>query len=181
MKKFGVIIVILIINTLFIFFVFNNSLSTSTPYDNPYFVKKLTRNLFPEGWGFFTRNPREEMLYFLKNDNDKLIKMINPCSSSEYSFGLDRNCRSKSAELEVIISQINDSLWVTEDTSILLGKKKIFSIPKDTVTNFFYYPKITGNILIVKQKRLPWAWSKNRNNLKIPLKYIEIYVKRNKK
>lgn len=182
MKKIITVLLIIIINTSFLFFIINNSIPSGTPYDNPHIIKKITKNLFPEGWGFFTRDAREDNFSYYKKENLNFEKKTKPCSSAKYNFGLNRDCRAKSAELELLVKQIPDSLWRKKDMSFL---SKLNLLPRenriDTITNQFHYPRIEGNIILVKQERLPWAWSRNRKNLNIPIKYINIYVKRNKR
>src|SRR4030095_4783202 len=68
--------------------------------------------IIPEGWGFFTRNPRETdlYLYFLK-DKHWVMNPNAPISSCRNSFGLNRLPRAQSVELGMILSKINDTCW----------------------------------------------------------------------
>ena len=161
-----------------IFYILNNSLK-STAIDSPSWTKNFIHNFFPEGWGFFTRNPREESVNFIFiRKNDQALELgMNPCSSGEYAFGLNRDCRAKSAELDILIKQVPDSLWTTKRSVLnyqLIQKTPIL----DTIINYFHVPEIEGEVALIKQERLPWAWSKNHRTLNAPLSYVKVYVEK---
>jgi len=171
--------VLILMSFILCFIILNNSASSITAINNSAFVKKYTFKVFPQGWGFFTRNPRESLTKcYVFNDTFKDI--ITQCSSSKFIFGLDRTCRAKHAELEVLLSQVEDSLWkkkIIQKDSL----SKVFSNEKvlDTVFNVFHSPSVFGQVILVKEDRLPWAWSQKKFLINPPIKYAKVFVAKN--
>lgn len=142
--------------------------------------KQGVMSVVPEGWGFFTRNPREvdQHLYFYKNN--KWVRNPNsPISSWRNTFGLNRFPRAQSVELGMILSNINDTCWKT--ASINLEHNNISDIASIEVFNDSPYPTITGRICILQQEPIPWAWSWNKDELAMPSKYVIVDVKNRKR
>lgn len=176
-KYFTFILILLFFSLCFI--ILNNSTSSITAINNSAIIKKYTFKVFPQGWGFFTRNPRENLTKcYIFDESYKNI--ITQCSSSKYVFGLDRACRAKHAELEVLLSQVQDSLWkkrlIQKDSlSLVFSNEKLL----DTVVNVFHSPSIFGEVILVKEDRLPWAWSQKKFLINPPIKYAKVFVAKN--
>lgn len=161
--------VVLLIN------IFTSALPIHT---NRSFINKIiTSNAFPQGWGFFTRDPRQEkaILYTIKNGNVEKFTETN--NLSKFYFGLSRKNRLISIEASIITSSLRDvdSLWVDSEggSSFILDQ----SIKTDTVVNKFKPCNIRGDFFIVKQERTPWAWSTSYDDIVMPYKYRKIHVK----
>lgn len=157
--------------------ILNNSLMTSTAIDNSAFLKKYSHNLFPQGWGFFTRYPREQLTKCFIKEGNNYLDIIKQCTDVENAFGLDRACRAKHAELEVLINQVKDSLWISgrypkKKLSLHFASETVL----DSVKNIFHNPAIYGEVVLVKEDRLPWAWSRKSQILNPPIKYVKVFV-----
>ncbi len=132
-------------------------------------------SVFPQGWAFFTRNPKEEVLQLYKMEGDKLVLVNNSASLSfKDFFGFKRQTRKVSAELAEIIKKVPTQSWKEhrggEISEVL--KKLVLS---DTVSNIFTEKLLSGEYIIYRSKRVPWAWSKS--NVKLPYRAVKIYVK----
>ena len=159
-------------------FIFCKVALSALPYSpiSPGFNEKAGWMSFvPQGWGFFTRNPREpDILVFQRNNHcwSKLNTM--PISNPNNILGLNRKPRAQSVELAMIMASVKDANWRNA-----LINKNAFTIPVGTpfvITTTKKYATLTDTICIVQQQPVPWAWSWHRNKISLPSKYIVLYV-----
>jgi antimicrobial peptide system SdpA family protein len=143
-------------------------------------VKGYSRNLIPEGWAFFTRNPREEMpdIYSYNRVDKTYSSHITPCASSTFLFGLARECRMIGGELGTLMGKVDDSLWLDgnhleSSTSFDEGIESV------RITNDFANATFLGDYYLVKRQRIPWAWSKKHRTLVAKYKYVKVRIERN--
>ncbi len=155
----------------FLLGVFNNSLPI--PKSNSFEFKATIFSFLPQGWGFFTRNPREESISLIKKKSDKLIDELGVNGKFNNFWGASRKNRFRNIEFSIIKNNINDSSWVNGD----IDKFNLDdNIKTDTIVNLTNPKTILGNFFIVKQERVPWAWAR-MENVVMPYKYVKIYVK----
>jgi antimicrobial peptide system SdpA family protein len=146
--------------TILIFMIFICSIEDSAVQIPPG-VKKTTNLLFPEGWSFFTRSPREELADIYKISEDKSIdKISSQCASPGNFYGISRKSRKIGMELSTIVSKINDSSWVQMDISKAgTDSLPVLSIPLDSEAEYL----LKGNYILKAETPVPWAWSGNKN------------------
>lgn len=132
-------------------------------------------SVFPQGWAFFTRNPKEEVLQLYQLDQGKLLLVNNSTSLSfKDFFGFKRRTRKVSAELAEIIKKVPVKSWKEyrgREVSEVLKSLML----SDTVPNVFEEKLLTGEYIVYRSKRVPWAWSKS--SVKLPYRAVKIYVK----
>lgn len=142
-------------------------------------VKKTMHNLLPQGWAFFTKDPRTKMYDIYKEEDDHhLIKINFKTSEAENLFGLSRKSIKIKSEIAGIASAFPDSLWkVTMD-------KNDFNTPVNIQYKYFEnYPCIImpGKYLIVAYDPVPLDSIHNENYhpqfkfIHITLDYGETY------
>lgn len=115
----------------------------------------------PEGWGFFTRAPREDNIFVYKANKNELILFQKPNASPQYLLGLKKTSRSIGAEYGRILNKLNPK-WVS-----FSGEKNIKKI-SDTLTTYNFkndekYPLLKGEFVLVAYKPIPWAWVQDFN------------------
>jgi|SRR5690554_1052686 antimicrobial peptide system SdpA family protein len=120
-------------------------------------IRQAINSLMPQGWGFFTKDPREFQYIFYEISDKEIIKKVTIKNNSfENSFGLSRKSRRIGMEQSIITSQIKDSLWTkhrnfeilqipSENRVIIENKKMINYIKK-------------GDYVIIRKEIVPWAW-----------------------
>lgn len=174
MKLFFYPILIAVLWITFLNYVFISSLPI--PNNTSYKQKATFFNIIPQGWGFFTRDPRENEIYLYTIINNSVVKFTDTNGSQKNFYGASRKNRLIGIELGLLIPKINKSSWKE-----MKGGKLVFNpkIHTDTILNKFSPCNIKGTYFIVEQERIPWAWSRNYNNLIMPYKYAKIYVKTN--
>lgn len=136
---------------------------------------KLIFTLAPQGWGFFTRSPRElqTLIYIKKNAKYELVNKSG--SDPEYLFGLSRYSRRKNIELGQIFSTLPDSIWSVCPTREIFDcdSGKVFS-----VKNVYKNSACFGDYLLILSEPIPWAWAKSYNRITMPFKYCKIRVEK---
>ncbi len=128
--------------------------------------------MLPQGWGFFTRDPREDKLIVYKMSSDRLHKITQPNFSVSNLFGLSRKGRMTQMQAGNLIlrhlSQFRDCY-----------KKNPSECQTDSifrVKNNFDYSLLKGKYMIKKQATLPWAWSSSRRDSIDPYKILILDV-----
>ena len=128
-------------------------------------------NFFPQGWGFFTRNPREEELILYRIEKDTTVRFTQTNSSSSSYFGLSRKNRLINIEASIVVSEVDDSLWIP-----MKGRELVLDLNTytDTIVNNFKPCHIQGDFFLVMQERIPWAWSES--DIIMPYKYVKVHI-----
>ncbi len=126
-------------------------------------------SVLPQGWAFFTKNPRGEVLYIYKETQNKWDLVNVPGASLKFGFGLNRKGRAIGPEAGSLLKLIPDSLW--QPTNLSAGKP--FKVV-DSCAN----PSCIGHIRFVKTTLVPWAWARTGRKTVMPAKMIELDVQR---
>lgn len=159
---------------LFLSYVFKASIPI--PSNETFKRKALIFNIIPQGWGFFTRDPRENEIWTYQILDNSILKVTETNGNLNSFYGASRRNRLINIELGFLVSQIHASSWIKMKGGKLIFDKKIHT---DTIINSFNPLTIKGSFFIVEQERVPWAWSKNSDTIIMPYKYTKIYVKTN--
>lgn len=149
--------------------------NTDNPVHLSYNSAQEIYSFVPQGWAFFTRDPKEEVVQLYMQQDDDLI-LINKSASLSFKdfFGLKRDVRKKSAELAEILKKIPSRKWsISDDLDKLKNLRSLNTT--DTIINVFEEKLLRGNYVIYSSRRKPWAWAKSET--KIPYRYIKIYIK----
>jgi len=147
---------------------------SSLPY-NPasigFFTERNVRVAVPEGWGFFTRNPREtDLTIYVEGAGGWQKSAHMPIASAANLFGLDRLPRAESVEAGMILSEFRDpkdwhSCRGTLDSCLSLA-------PVESLRGHWRYPVLRGSVAFVRQEPIPWAWFRSRNQIAMPRSII---------
>lgn len=86
------------------------------------YALSLVKNLIPQGWGFFTKDPKEPNFYLYKVDRE--VSEVNLMNFSfKYYFGLSREPRIISTEIALIANKLGVKDWhknITMDSLLKL-------------------------------------------------------------
>lgn len=158
MKKIVIITFILstIITLTFMLFSVYSDLNYFTPgYKN----SKIISKLLPEGWGFFTRDPREPIYKLYKISDEKLTLVDLSNSSVSVLLGLSRKNRRKNIEFLRLKSLVADSTF----TEIPLNDwTKVKQIEINEDRGYVYHLLKSGKYIIEKINITPWIYKKNK-------------------
>jgi antimicrobial peptide system SdpA family protein len=133
---------------------------------------------FPQGWRFFTRDPQEATtdVYIRSDDGAWKPLPIGPASSPSFLFGLDRTPRAQSIELGMLITSVDSDDYEACDSDPQTCLERVK--PRvQLLQNQSPRPTMCGELGIVRQKPVPWAWARSAASLEMPSKIIRIRVK----
>ncbi|MFJ1430763.1 SdpA family antimicrobial peptide system protein [Capnocytophaga canimorsus] len=150
----------------FIYFVFLCNIDKNSIVISPD-IKRGVNKLLPQGWGFFTKDPRDDVYQLFKYDlNGDFEKITIKNNSIENLIGFSRKSRKISSELSILLSKIPDSLW-TEHSQV--GEDFFEIRQKELITILS-----EGKYLVEKKRTIPWAWIGKTSQKKC--KYFKFYL-----
>lgn len=116
--------------------------------------------VIPQGWGFFTRDPREDSFKLYRADRAPLVDFRPQTnSSSENLWGLRRNARALGILCGSIYKQIEEKDWV-EVTDFDPQRFKSQEIKSLQITTASENHTLCGQtFILVRYKPIPWAWA----------------------
>jgi antimicrobial peptide system SdpA family protein len=160
-------------------FVINLLVVSFAPYNplTPSVSARLNISLLaPQGWAFFTRNAREPNTFiYAKNNNNKFAVIDNQKNTSRSNlFGISRDARSLSAEVVEILKQVDTSKWSAPSTNDWEDQFKKTNCV--SVINKSLHPILKDTVFIEYKEKVPWAWVKADDQVKMPSKTIKLYV-----
>jgi len=157
-------------------------LKSSLPYNPIPISKSLQMNvhsLAPEGWAFFTRNPREPSLnlYHLNEQKEIVPYCSYPSAHPDYWMGAKRDLRSIGAEMGAMITQVPDSIWVAQEGQLIsFLEANHQNLKTFSIDNEVQGPFICGDLFLVQKSPIPWAWAKSADRIDHQFKIAKIEV-----
>lgn len=135
---------------------------------------QFINQLYPQGWGFFSKDPRDSTPNVYNMDTKKEAA-IWPNNRLRNLFGASRYGRAQGTELGFIMSKIPNSKWEKCDEGSLtcLSKKK----PQITVKNTTPKTTLCGDLGIAQEKPVPWAFGDAIKEIEMPSKVVRVKVK----
>lgn len=124
--------------------------------------------LVPQGWGFFTRNPREDRIKIYKYHNSGYAEILDKNFSTQNYFGISRKNRITLNEVLYNLKIVGDSSWYQ---TRIVNDSLVKSLPEVTIVNLAKDPLNCGKLLVIKEKTIPWAWRKHKGSLN-PMKSL---------
>lgn len=128
----------------------------------------------PEGWAFFTKDPREPAFVPYAPDRSGIWRSVAVGSYDEprHLFGASRTPRAQGVEMGLLASQVSGSAWETcssrvEDCLRSAQDWLVAANPSPAAT-------LCGKIAIVRQEPLPWAWAAARDSTIMPSSFVRI-------
>lgn len=129
----------------------------------------------PEGWGFFTRNPREPGFQLYQQLGGHWRQVLLHNGEARTMFGIRRDARVQGVELQGLIYAIPDSAWTQARDPLpdLLERSDLFT---HQVANRALHPTMCGDYVLVRQEPVPWAWASARDRLDMPSRSVRLQV-----
>jgi antimicrobial peptide system SdpA family protein len=117
-------------------------------------AERGTRLVMPEGWGFFTRNPREKDLIVARRDTHGAWRLEPPHASASHWFGLDRTSRVLPIEANQILGAVKGKFSpCTNGWQSCLEAAQVYVAPRDDRR-----PYLCGDAALVRRAPVAWAW-----------------------
>lgn len=170
MKKLLYAVYLFAFLLLFIFFlsvsIKSNTFATSTQ------TKVIFTSISAQGWGFFTRSPREPMVDIYKIDHGVLSKISSKNSTLSNILGFSRKSRKIGMEISTVLMKTKKEKWNVVDAPSSFKIPE--SISKIDFTDLYFLTP--GDYLLVKKTMIPWAWYGKKNNF-IPYETLRVQIR----
>ena len=112
----------------------------------------------PQGWKFFTRNPREDWLlpFSRSSGGSWQSASLGPNGRLDAYFGISRRPRAQGIEIGLLLFKVPKAAWdeCDHEPTVCLERSPI----KATLRNRSPRPTMCGMVGFVQQKQTPWAW-----------------------
>lgn len=119
-------------------------------------VQPLIGSFIPQGWGFFTRDPREPRLFIYKQNLSKAwIRDNSQNNFSLHNFGLKRDSRFKMMVLSQALKTIPITKWIAKRD---YDKYNVNDVPEITIKNPNLPDFMLTSYLLINKKITPWSW-----------------------
>ncbi|WP_232293471.1 SdpA family antimicrobial peptide system protein [Stigmatella aurantiaca] len=136
------------------------------------------RLVLPEGWAFFTRDPRDErMLPYVRGADAQWSSASHtPNFQPRNFFGIDRAGRAQGVEMGLLMDAARkaERQACEEEPSVCLERAPV----AQKLSNASPHPTLCGQVGFVFQKAVPWAWSRSNREKKIimPSKVLRLDI-----
>jgi antimicrobial peptide system SdpA family protein len=141
-------------------------------------AKWMATFLAPQGWSFFTRNPREPVIYVFREEGPELkIDRVQGFSWS-LGFGLKRKIRSRGSEIESIAINVKDEFWKKCREPLATCIHVFTKEPK--IKNNYSNPIFCGKLIMQKVERTPLSWAR-LPNFQMPYEATKVEVECSKR
>lgn len=136
--------------------------------------KEFINKIFPQGWGFFTKDPQDFELNIYKIRNGKLEKIKTLNQSLENKFGFSRSSRMIGYEMSTIAQEIKSTEWIQNTDNNIYSSLKNSTIVINNKVKFRYFSR--GSYLIQLYKPVPYAWAKQNQEKYNPFSVAKIQI-----
>jgi len=134
----------------------------------------LLRPTVPEGWGFFTKSPRDDDFYIYSLQTGTPVSIFRgPVLRAINAFGLERAPRAQGAEYGLLIQSLQAANWSPCDGDLARCAARL---PAHTLRNPSSHPLLCGPLLMMQQPPLPWAWTGFHPQPQMPMNVVRVKV-----
>lgn len=128
----------------------------------------------PEGWAFFSRDPREEAVFLFARRNDGWTSAsMGPNGRISNDFGLNRASRAQGVEVALLMNRFPAS---ARDCRVLPTDCLEAAQSAGSIRNTTPNPSLCGEVGVVLQKPVPWAWWASGHATVMPSRILRISV-----
>lgn len=122
-------------------------------------VGPALRLVLPQGWGFFTKSPRDEEFYVFSSRQGELKNVFQgPAARVKYALGLNRHPRAQGIEFGLVLEDSKDVPWLKCMGEIEQCMERLRQSPLTKVKSRVQNPTFCGEIVLKMQSHVPWAW-----------------------
>lgn len=131
--------------------------------------------LLPQGWGFFTRDPKSMGLTGMIRTTEGVWQ--TPASANRRWPRLvefSRRRKLAGVEVGVILDQLSEPNWqeCKQVPSVCLEQANV----EGQVDNQMPHPSLCGEVGIYRQPPIPWAWSQAADETIMPSQVLRLQV-----
>lgn len=161
--------------TTFIVYVWIGSIPDS-PLRLPTASRYTLSALVPQGWNFFTRDPREPAIQVYERRGTQWIETLRQRSLPKHWFGLRRTPAAKEIEIIRLLTGIPEARW-TPTSEGFSGHPEPGELAPVLVANTMLVKSYCGDLTIRLVERVPWAWAHAQSETMMPSRVIRLEVR----
>ena len=125
------------------------------------------RMFVPEGWGFFTKSPRERQYTVVRRSGDGWVPAQSmPVSNPANVFGLNRAVRGSGVELSTLLKDVPNDAWVECEDADEACLARVAAPTQ--IANASIRPTLCGELGVVMREPVPWAWRDAATEIHMP-------------
>lgn len=140
----------------------------------PFAGQQMIRSVLPQGWGFFTRNPREAFPVPYREGRSGQWAETALSLRSNYLGGFGRRSRVQDIEMGLLLNASSVE-WAPCDGDVSACLQAIGPMV-GTVANPSPSPILCGDIGFVTREPIPWAWYRSAETVRMPVKILRLNV-----
>jgi antimicrobial peptide system SdpA family protein len=129
--------------------------------------------IIPEGWSFFTRDPREPKDVVYRRARGGLSQVTFANTSARNAYGVSRAARAMDAELMGLLEPVLESTWRDCDGA---PEACVAAARPLALTNWSETRFICGDVAVVRAPPVPWAWRRSRDRIHMPSRVLALKV-----
>jgi len=141
------------------------------------FAKQVNAILWmPQGWKFFTRDPREEVAFFFQRNDGGQWRSVSqaPNADPSHFFGWNRASRAQGVEFGNLAPSIPVAAYQDCDREPVECLRE--ATGETPIENTSPLPTLCGSVGIVLQKPVPWAWARAVKHVTMPSRVVRVSV-----
>jgi antimicrobial peptide system SdpA family protein len=129
--------------------------------------------LAPQGWGFFTRSPREERQFVFGRGPDGWRPLLRvPHARLANTLGLNRKSRAQGVEMGLLLQEAPTNGWQACEDAVAACLNRL---PRgQAARNVSPNPTLCGTVAVVLQEPVPWAWLPSSPPVQMPSRMIAL-------
>lgn len=132
---------------------------------------RVTQNMIavsPQGWAFFTRDPREPVDRLYRRQGDAWVRANYANTSPRNLFGVRRAARAVNVEMASLLAQAPDAAWTDCESSLADCLRGDGAPPVVEVDNPSALRSLCGRLAVERRPPVPWAWSGSERPIHMP-------------
>ncbi|HMO38475.1 MAG TPA: SdpA family antimicrobial peptide system protein [Saprospiraceae bacterium] len=176
--KYTLLFITLAITGLSIAMIILFSISSFNPVRAKKDFNRQVYTFMPQGWAFFTRNPREaQVQLYQQDDKGDWRKVQHFHAHYSNAFGLSRRTTTLITELQYFkTNDLQDEDFINCESNYQRGI--VGCVPDSTIVlqNKFDKPILCGEYILTFQEPVPWAWSRSMHKISMPSKVIRLNI-----
>ncbi|TGE25414.1 SdpA family antimicrobial peptide system protein [Hymenobacter aquaticus] len=150
--------------------------ATETSFQERYMFSVL----LPEGWGFFTKNPRDAKTVLYTVGPDKTLALATYKNAAAQNLcGLSRRSRRLNLEFSRVMAQVQEKDWTRQQAyslTELLHADTIAAVVIPYSTRHFTQ-LAKGDYVVKRFNVVPWAWAQYPEHFTNPEQYLKLTIK----
>jgi len=173
-KRLGIYALILLFFWLVVAVFTVHPILPANPIEIPFEEKSPLVNFLPQGWAFFTRDPKSlDLAAFVKNSGD-----WQPAPPTKrfwpHLLNFSRRWKIPGIEMGLLLNDLPDPQWqACRELPIDCLKRAPLA---GTVENPLPQPSLCGEVGLIHQEPVPWAWREASEETVMPSEVLRLQV-----